>query len=156
MAVQGAPRKFDKKFKFVVEIDGFAVAKFTKAGPLEIEVAVVEQHEGGALVPEKEPGRVKVADVVLERGATDDEDMWNWFQLVANIAANSGVVTPNYKKNVDIVQQDRDGTTLKRWRLFDAWPSKFKGGDWDNDADENVIESMTLTYKYPDRVKTPA
>jgi hypothetical protein len=25
---------------------------------------------------------------------------------------------------------------------------KFVAGDWDNEADENVIESVTLTYDY--------
>ena len=45
-------------------------------------------------------------------------------------------------------QQDRDGTTLRRWSLSRAWPVKFVAGDWDNEADENVIESVTLTYDF--------
>ena len=156
MAVTGKPRTFHKKFKFIVECDGIAVAKFTKAGPLEMEVAVVEQYEGGSLIPVKEPGRVKVTNVTLERGVTDDQDLWNWFKQVADLAANSGEISPTYKKNLDIVQQDRDNTTLKRWRLANAWPTKFKGGDWDNDADENVLESVELAYDYPDVVTSPA
>lgn len=46
------------------------------------------------------------------------------------------------------MQQDRDGTTLRRWSLSRAWPVKFVAGDWDNESDENVIESVTLTYDF--------
>ena len=47
-----------------------------------------------------------------------------------------------------MVQQDRDGTTLRRWSLSPAWSVNFVAGNWDNGADENVIESVTLTYDY--------
>lgn len=154
MPVIGEQRSFYHKYAFIVEIDGFKVAAFTKAGPLEAEVAVVEVNEGGSLIPTKEPGRVKVSDVVLSRGATDDEDCFSWFKDVANLAANAGLITPAYKRNVDIVQLNRDGTTRKRWRLMNAWPNKFNAGDWDNDADEATVESVTLTFDYFD--KAPA
>lgn len=148
MPVVGKPRKYFKKFKFLVEIDNVAVAGFQKAGPLEAEVAVVEQNEGGTLLPEKEPGRGKFSDITLARGATDDLDMWRWFKEVLDAAANAGLSTPNYKRNLDIVQQDRDGTTLRRWRVYEAFPTKFKAGEWDNDADENVIEETVLAIRY--------
>ena len=54
----------------------------------------------------------------------------------------------NYKRNLDIVQQDRDGLTLRRWSLSLSWPVKFVAGEWDNESDENVIESVTLTYDF--------
>jgi hypothetical protein len=50
--------------------------------------------------------------------------------------------------NLDIVQQDRDCTTLRRWSLSRAWPVKFVAGEWDNEADEKVIESVTLTHEF--------
>ncbi len=61
-----------------------------------------------------------------------------------------GLVEPYFKRNLDIVQQDRDGSTLRRWTLHNAWPVKFKAGDWDNESDENVIESLTLTFDFFD------
>lgn len=152
----GSQRAFYKKFKFVVEIDGFAVAAFTKAGPLQMDVAVVEQYEGGSLIPVKEPGRVKFPDVTLERGATDDRDMFEWMKQVADVASNSGLVTPAYKRTIDIVQMERDNTTKRRWRLVNAWPISFKAGDWDNGADENTVESVTLAIDSFDIVAAPA
>jgi len=66
-----------------------------------------------------------------------------------NVGARSGGLTDvNDKRNLDIVQQDRDGSTLRRWSLSRAWPTKFVAGEWDNESDENVIESVTLTYDF--------
>jgi phage tail-like protein len=148
MPILGTPRTFHKKFKFVVEIDQFQSAGFQKCSELSVEVASIEYHEGGALIPNKSPGRLKFADVTLERGATQDQDMFDWLSDVADAAANAGLTEPAFKRNVDIVQQDRDGSTLRRWTLFGAWPTKFVAGAWDNESDENVIESVTLTYDY--------
>ena len=39
-------------------------------------------------------------------------------------------------------------TTLRRWTLTNAWPVKFVAREWDNESDENVIESVTLTYDF--------
>jgi phage tail-like protein len=151
MPVIGTPRSFHKKFKFIVEIDGVASAGFQKCSELSVEVANVQYSEGGALIPNKSPGRLTFADVTLERGATDDADLFDWMQEVADASANAGLNEPEFKRNLDIVQQDRDGSELRRWRLNGAWPVKFVAGDWDNEADENVIESVTLTYDFFER-----
>jgi len=148
MPVIGTPRTFHKKFKFVVEIDGVASAGFQKCSELSVEVANVQYSEGGALIPNKSPGRLTFADVTLERGATQDQDLFDWMTQVADASANAGLNEPEFKRNLDIVQQDRDGSELRRWRLNNAWPVKFVAGDWDNEADENVIESVTLTYDF--------
>jgi phage tail-like protein len=148
MPVIGTPRTFHKKFKYIVEIDGIASAGFQKCSELSVEVANVQYSEGGALIPNKSPGRLTFADVTLERGATMDRDLFDWLEEVADASANAGLNEPEFKRNLDIVQQDRDGSELRRWRLNNAWPVKFVAGEWDNEADENVIESVTLTYDF--------
>ena len=105
------------------------------------------------LIPNKSPGLVSFADVTLERGATLDRDIWDWMKQVADAAADAGLIDDDYKRTLDIVQLDRDGSELRRWRITNAWPVKFVGGDWDNEADENNIESVTLTYDYFDLVQ---
>lgn len=148
--VVGQARSYYKKFKFIVEIDGVAFAGFQKCSALEAEIAVVEQSEGGTLIPDKSPGRVKFSDLTLDRGATQDVDLFTWFKQVVDASANSGLKDSQYKRNLDVVQQDRDGTSLRRWRVTRAWPTKFSAGEWDNDADENVMESITLAFDYFD------
>lgn len=148
MPVIGGPRKFYKKFKFIVEIDGVAHAGFTKCEGLDAEVAQVKHREGGVLTEQKDAGLVVFSDLVLERGASADNDLHNWWLQVVNAAAERGQTDLQYKRSLDIVQLDRDGTILKRWSCFEAWPTKFTAGSWDNNADENVIEAMTLSYRF--------
>lgn len=152
MAVTGKPRSYYKRFKFLVEIDGVTYAGFRTCSELSGELAKVEQWEGGALTADTSPGRLTFTDITLERGATQDTELKEWWEQTVKASSNSGLVEPNYKRNADIVQQDRDNSTLRRWRLTDAWPTKFIYGDWDNEADENVVESITLTFKYCDEV----
>ena len=73
---------------------------------------------------------------------------FDWFQDVAINSSGLGLNDIGYKRNLDIVQQDRDGTTLRRWSISRAWPIKFVAGEWDNESDENVIESVTLTFDF--------
>lgn len=143
---------FHKKFKFIVEEAGIPVAAFQKASELSVEAAKIEYFEGGSLTPDKSPGRLTFSDVTLERGVTSDRSLYDWFLQVARAASDTGQNEPDYKRTLDIVQQDRTGTEVRRWRLVNAWPTKYVGGDWDNEADENVIEQATLTYDYFDIV----
>jgi phage tail-like protein len=144
----GNPRSLHNKFKIVDENDDVGHAGIQKCSELSVEVANVQYFEGGSLIPNKSPGRLTFADVTLERGATQDRDLFDWLQDVAITSSGLGLTDVFYKRNLDIVQQDRDGTTLRRWSLSRAWPVKFVAGDWDNEADENVIESVTLTYDF--------
>lgn len=147
MAIIGTPRKFFDRFSFIVDIDGVGSAAFTTATGLQAEAAVVEHSEGGVLTPFKSPGRVTFAPVVLTRGATSDIDLLNWFEEVLDAIANAGLAEPSFRRNADIVQTDRAGATLERWRLADAWPSIYTPGEWDNTADEKRIESVTLQHQ---------
>lgn len=140
----GSSKPYYKKFKFVVEIDGVARAAFQKCSKLEAEIAIIEQHEGGALTPDKSLGRVKFSNITLERGATDDLDLYNWFLQAIDFTANTGLKDGEVKRNFDIVQQDRDGSELRRWNVFGGLPAKFSPGEWDNTSDENTMESIEL------------
>lgn len=161
---QGQARTFHDKFKFLVEVDGFISAGFNKCSELSAELAKIEYYEGGALIPNKSPGRATFADITLERGATnDDDDMYTWFEEVIDAAvqaaphdgagAGTGQKDPTFKRNLAIIQLDRDGAELHRWDVFGAWPQKFVAGEWDNDADEKTIEMVTLTIDYFKKVK---
>ena len=63
------------------------------------------------------------------------------------LAGQEALGDPGRAEGLD-VQQDRGGVTLRRWPLSRAWPIKFVAGEWDNESDENVIESVTLTYDF--------
>lgn len=148
--VIGEPRNYDQKWNFRVEIAGLTIAHFDSVKGLEFEAGVIEQNEGGtARVADKSPGKIKYSPVVLTTGATSNRELFDWWELVYNAASNKGAVGNSYKKNVTILQLDRDQTVKKRWTLSNAWPSKFVAGEWDAKADENTMQEMTLQYDAP-------
>lgn len=148
MGAIGNPKSFYKRFKFQVEIDGIGSAFFQRCSELAQEVAEVNYSEGGSLIPDKSPGRLTFPNLTLERGATDDLDLFNWMREVAIAAANQGLPDILYKRNGDIVQLNRDNTTRRRWSWFNGWPRRFVAGAWDNEVDENVIESVEVVIDF--------
>jgi phage tail-like protein len=151
MAVIGSPRSFYNKFKFLVEIDSITYAGFQKCSELSAELAKIEHHEGGSLIPDKSPGRLTFADITLERGATKDMELYTWFESTARASAGlggAGLPDAEYKRTLDIVQLDRDDSVLQRWTCVNAWVTKFVAGEWDNTSDEKVMTSVTLAYDY--------
>ena len=155
--VQGTPRRYDKKFLFKVEIAGLTVGWFETMSPLRAEIGVVEQHEGGQInVADESLGKVKFNSVTLTIGTTDNEELYNWFLQCADAAANSGDVDDLYKKTVNLVQVDRDGTEKRRYKLFKAFIIVYEVGDWDAKAEENVMESIELKYRRFERVNKAA
>jgi phage tail-like protein len=152
MPVIGTPRSFAKKFKFLVEVEGFDGDRiaFQKMSELSVELAEVAYSEGGSLIPDKSPGRLTFADVTFERGVVNsDLDMYNWMLETADAASNAGLASPLYKRNMSVIQLERDNSELRRWNLFNCWPKKVTVVDgFDNEADENVIEMLTIAYDF--------
>jgi phage tail-like protein len=148
----GETRKLHEKWKFIVETTRFGFSAFQKCSELSVEAAKVEYFEGGANIPIKDAGRLTFSDVTLDRGSSNDFEFHKWFLDVVDASKDfggTGAVSPNYKADdVAIIQRDRDNSKLREWQLIGAWPMKYVAGDWDNTADEVVIEQATLTYDY--------
>jgi len=158
MPVIGGVRSFHKKFKFLVRVEDPVAGQRLSAGfqtvsELSAEVAKIEHYEGGNIRPFKEPGRVTYTDLTLERGATSDRLLWDWWEQVVFGAALRGLTGAEYCRDIEILQLDRDDSILRRWLVYGCFPQKFMAGEWDNDADENVIESVVLTYNYFDLIQ---
>lgn len=143
---------FDLKQKFRVRISGFWVADFATVSSLEMEVGVIEYREGGAMFPDLSPGLAKATEVTLERGVGQDADMYAWFTQVVSGASQQGLPVPLIRRDVDIEQLDRNDVLKKAYRLFHAWPRKIVMGEWDANAEEVVMESITLAYRNAERV----
>lgn len=157
MAVQllGGQRPIHPKHQFRVEISGQEVAGFQKCSELSAELAKIEYWEGGNLIPWKCPGRMTFTDITLETGACNDRQFYQWLVDTGNAAVGgyprrgSGLSTPDYMRNLEVIQLDRDALTpLKRWFVRNAWIQKYSGGDWDATTDEAVVEMLTLTFDF--------
>lgn len=148
MTILGKPRHFHTKWKFQVFVDGLGSAAFKTCSELKAEIGEVAYSEGGAIIPEKQPGRMTFSDITLERAATKDADLYNWFLITGNAALNGGLTSPKFKRSGTIVQHDRDNRVLRTWQISGMWPKSFVGGAWDNDADEFTMEQVVLCIDY--------
>jgi phage tail-like protein len=141
-----APR--DKSFAFVVEIDGIERAAFTECSELSMEVGEMKYREGGTLVEEKEAGLVTFPDITLKRGKISDRSFYNWIKDVINVTSGlANVPGATYKRNLDVVQLDRDGSEIRRYPVIEAWPKTRKVGPWNNNSEDYVMEEMVLSCK---------
>lgn len=147
------PRKWWKKYKFVIEIDGIARAAFNKCSELRANAETSSYREGGRANPHKSPGLVEFPPITLERGKTDDYDLYEWFLTTFKAASGTGTVTPDLYRTFDIVQQDRDGNEVERWTVYDAWCKEYGSGDWDNDSSDVAIEQVVIELDHFERTK---
>ena len=77
-------RSFDHigNYNFKVEIEGVTQGAFTEVSGLESTTEVIEFQDGDDLVLRKRPGRTKYANIVLKRGYTNNDELWNWRKAV--------------------------------------------------------------------------
>jgi phage tail-like protein len=153
----GASRYVQTKHKFLVQCkSNLTSAAFQSCSELSYEIAKIEYHEGGALIPIKTAGRMTFTDVTLSRGVSLNRDFDTWGKKVADASKNGnglvgglGLAYPGYKVDDVVIQEFNLDNSLKfEWTLFGAWPQKYVAGDWDNSVDEVVIEQLVLTYDF--------
>jgi phage tail-like protein len=144
----GQPVNFYAKHNFRVVADGLTFAYFTTCGEIAAEVAVIEHYESGRRQPHKMPGLETWPDVELERGSSDDQDLWNMFLDTYSAATGLGKDHPVLDRDIDIEQLNQQREVVKRWTLHHAWVSKYTEGNWDAKANEVVMEKITLTYEW--------
>jgi phage tail-like protein len=124
------------------------------------EISYRENINGNS--PIKMPGLAAYDPVILRKGVTKSQHMYNWYQIVNNEAgtinkfqnalSGFGAIPfqdPSFRREVLISQMDRDGSFIKHWLLYNAWPKEYKGGDsLDAKSSDILIEETVLTYEF--------
>lgn len=128
-------------FQFVVEIDGIAAAGFREVSGLEGAIDVVEYREGADPTPaaRKLPGLVRYSNVTLRRGLTDSNDLYRWWRATASGQAD--------RRAVAIVFVDGELNPVRRWRLRDAWPTRYAVSPLAASASDIVVETLELAHE---------
>ncbi len=85
-------------------------------------------------------GRISFSTVVLKRGITASQDLWQWFNLVGQGAYAQ-------RLNVTITVFDSGGNGLFSWTLLRALPIKFKAPDLNASNSEVAIEELHLAHE---------
>ncbi len=134
------------RFNFLVAIDGLDSegprGGFLEVDGLDVEIAVIEYRNGNDRqnTVRKLPGLHKVGDVTLKRGIIGALDLWQWFDSVRN--GDLGA-----RRNVSIELLDESRQPVMRWRLHNAWPTKYRGPNLNAKANDVAIEELVLAYE---------
>src|SRR5437763_14627040 len=66
--------------KFVFSVEGLTIGAFTEVSGLSVSIDVEELAEGGQnQYTHKLPGRMKWPNLVLKRGITETDNLFQWF-----------------------------------------------------------------------------
>ena len=76
---------------------------------------MVHYTDGDDLLTRKRPGRTLYSNIVLTRGFTTNNELWNWYRAVAD-----GRVE---RKAGSVIVPGDDGSEILRYNFFEAWPA---------------------------------
>lgn len=128
-------------YLFFVEIDGIETARFQKCEGLEAETSVFEYEEGGGEVHHFK-GRTRFPNIILEKGITDNDSLFNWFKDTC--LENKKLE----RKNGSVVLKDLQDNEVKRWNFFRAFPCRWIGPKLDyKDPSTFAVERIEIAHE---------
>ncbi|WP_247729525.1 phage tail protein [Halovivax limisalsi] len=129
------------QFNFEVQIDDEPVAGFSEVSGLTMQLETVPYQEGGVNDHVHSlPGTFSHADLVLQRGMTEDTSFWRWIQDVM-----SGQIV---RKDVVItLQEGFQSESVWGWEFTGAFPTRWQGPDLISADRRMAIETIELTYE---------
>lgn len=139
-------REFDHlvNSKFKVEIEGVgADMAFAAVSGIEVRTDVITFANGNNILNRKRPGRTTYSNIVLKRGYTDSDELWNWYKKVMD-----GKVE---RKSASIIVCDDVGDEIMRYNLFEAWPCRWKNLVLDATSDGTLIEELEIVVEKIER-----
>ena len=137
-------------YHFLLEIQGVIsdskviVGGFKSVSGMDSETEIVEFKQGNDMVVRKKPGRTTYANIILERGYTATDDLWNWRKNIEDGRID--------RRAGSVIVLDQDGTTeVARYNFYEAWPCKWNVPELDSDSSAMAIEKIELAVEKVER-----
>lgn len=133
---------------FVLDVPRRQLGAFLEISGLEMEVDVIEIAEGtGAIPPQKFSGRTSFQSFTLSRPLTDSVAAAAWLAQVQS--QGSG---PARAATCTLRVMDGRSREVATYNLTNAWPSKIEIGSLKADGGMELIEALTMTCEFIQRV----
>jgi len=87
----------------------------------------------------KLPGLMKYSNIVLKRGWTQDQNLWNWRKKVIDGATQ--------RTSGTIILLDEARQPALRWNFREGWPSKWDGPQLNGKTSEVAIETLEIAHE---------
>ena len=132
--------------RFELAIKGHSLGVFSDLETIASEVDVVEHTSGTETAPSRLPGRQLPPVVRLRRGLTRNIEMAAWHELVVlgDVAAA--------RKSCSLTMFDAAGEPIARYHLTNAWPRKVEITELEAGGAAILLETVTLTCDFLQRV----
>ena len=136
---------------FLLEVAGITpdqatiVGGFQKMSGMDSKTEVIEFKHGNDSVVRKKPGRTTYSDIVLTRGFTKDDSLWQWRKNIEDgiIDRRSGTIT--------CLANDMN-TINAQYNFYEGWPSAWKVPAVDADKSAAAVEELTISVEKTERV----
>ena len=142
------PAGFITANRFAIVIDGHEIAVFSELSGIITEVEAPEYWEAGgdAIMVNKLPGKLKPPTITLRRGMTGSLELWSWHEAVRKGTMGAA------RRSCSLIMYTAEGKPVGKYWLEKAWPAKMELAGLKTGASEALIETVTLTCEYIQRV----
>jgi phage tail-like protein len=132
--------------RFVFIVDGLTIGAFTEVSGLSVQIETEELAEGGQnQYTHKLPGRMKWPNLVLKRGITDSDNLFEWFAK----CSGDGLVAAGNKleRHTGSVElKNSMGKTVRKWNFVDAYPVKWTGPKLAAASKDVAVEELEVCH----------
>ena len=129
----------------MVMIDGLFVAGFSEVSGFQAETEVEEVREGGVNdYVHKLPKGTKYPNLVLKKGMTISNDLWDWHRKVV-----AGKIK---RKTIYVILHSTNGAEPKDWdydnmyQITGAYPVKWSGPDLKSEGNTVALETVEIAH----------
>ena len=131
------------RFKFAVEFGGGSI-NFQEVILPESEIEIIEYRDGSDPVSSvrKLPGLVKYSNLVLKRGRTKSQELYEWFK-----EAKQGRVE---RRDIIVKILNEENEPVAVWKMQDCWPTKYNSSILKAKDSGIVIETLEIATEEVD------
>ena len=127
-------------YNFYIEWSGVIHAGFRECSGLDSTQEAGTYREGtDPMTMRKLPGLVTYANITLQRGITNNDELYKWRQNIV-----SGVTD---RREVSIVLLDDQAQEKIRWNLTNCWPTSWKAPGLNATTNDVAIESLEIVHE---------
>lgn len=138
MAGPNPTNNYVGSFNFRVKVEGIndPLDGFLKCSEITSTTENITFKHGLDRAIRKSPGRTNVEDIVLERVYSGLDEFAAWRQQIVDGAIDRRTVSIEYLKP--------DGTVVRRYELYNAYPAKWQLPAMDAGSSNAAVEKITL------------
>ncbi|MBW4700069.1 MAG: phage tail protein [Aphanocapsa lilacina HA4352-LM1] len=151
------PGEFLTSCKFYFEADGITdkmiseIRGLVAQSPVGGAEAVHGSSKSGAKARQVSPTTEKFTHVIAKLVATNDVDLYQWYELCNKNDAGGSSWKLN-RKSASVTAYDQGGTMQARWEIINCYPCKYGGPDFGANSPQMATETIELVHEGIKRV----